>query len=158
LDPSSALSLSQALAIPAKRQAPHVHWPVIDAAAAAIVQLLFAPTLPLKHLLDTPDSVELRRSWNTAWERWRKAFQALGELESLFLIVQPGQETERLAPVRRGRKPQYDSAADEALAAAWEQAKAAGVDKKQFCRDRSIRVKHLDRILDRVRKRRMFSE
>lgn len=154
LDPSSSLTLAQALALPVKRQAASEHWPVIEAAATAIVELLFAPAPSLKHLLAAPDDAGLLQSWEAAWGRWRRAWKVLGELESLLLLLNP-----RPAEVpRRGRKPCYDPRADAELARAWEEAKAAGVDKKQFCRDRGLRLAQLNRLLNRVRKRRSGAE
>lgn len=53
----------------------------------------------------------------------------------------------------RGPRPRYDKNADAEMAARWDQAKSAGVDRKAFAKDNGLSLKSLVRLLDRVRGR-----
>lgn len=59
----------------------------------------------------------------------------------------------RHQPAKRGPKPTYDETADQRMFNKWRIARESGVHKKDFVRDEDIKLVDLDRLLDRVSKR-----
>jgi hypothetical protein len=56
-------------------------------------------------------------------------------------------------PRHRGRKPRFDRQEDQKISEAWQRAREAGVSKKDFAKDNQTSLKNLNRLLNRVRRR-----
>lgn len=90
-----------------------------------------------------------------------KADDAVGKVsEANAKHACPSDVQSTATPKGRGRKKaDYETVQKEAaLAAEWERARDAGIYKTDFAKDKSMMVKELDNLLDRVAKRKLASE
>jgi hypothetical protein len=84
------------------------------------------------------------------------AHETIIELENIRNLLSPFFTPERTAgqsPKQRRSKQRYDPVKDRALVDEWEGAKAYGIEKKDFAKDKKISLKDLERAQDRVRHR-----
>ncbi len=94
----------------------------------------------------------------TVKRRWP---QAKVTLQTLALQLQTGRSElasdgrteEGNHPRTRGRKWRYDPQMDRDMAEAWQRASNNGTCKKDFAKDKKMSVKDLNRLLNRVRRR-----